>query len=336
MTGTLGSVKHHLLAIGSANVTGNSPPLSPASHAGPGLGTGGSVFFSDGLSRVRLTMDESSPVLIQNFGSSAVLTLDSPEGPESVVGFVEVVGCHCPKQAYLTINEGCIFSCRYCNVPTLDKHIKTPDEVESLIFDAIKRDRIECISLTSGVIGTFLEEEDRLFAILERVRRFGLPVGVSVYPTPGLAKKLYDYGVVEVKFNLETATDDLFAEMCPGLNRQLIVDSLREAVRVFGKNRVYSNIILGLGESEAEMRSCITQCLENGIIPVIRPLTPSAGLAHFRRPPADEIFRVSGFLRSELRRFGFAPSNLTMCEKCAGCDLAPMTDIREEALANEC
>ncbi len=330
MIGTLGSVKHHLLSIGSAKVTGISPPLSPASHAGPGLGIGSSVFFSDGISRVRLIMDESSPVLIQNAAGSAVLTFESPEGPVSVVGFVEDVGCHCPKQAYLTINEGCIFSCRYCNVPTLDKHIKTPDEVESLISDAVKRDRIECISLTSGVIGTDLEEEERLIAILERVRRFGLPVGVSVYPYPGLAKKLYELGVVEVKFNLETATDELFAEMCPGLNRSKIVDSLRESVRIFGKNHVYSNIILGLGESEAEMRVCITQCLEDGIIPVIRPLTPSAGLAHFRRPSADEIFRVSAFLRSELRRFGFEPSNLTMCEKCAGCDLAPMTDIREE------
>jgi biotin synthase-related radical SAM superfamily protein len=332
----LGSVKHHLLAAGSAKVLGISPPASPASHAGPSLGMGGSVFFSDGISRVRLTLDESSSVLIQNAGSTAVLTFDTPTGPISVEGFVETVGCHCPRQAYITINEGCNFSCRYCNVPTLDRHIKTPDEIESLISDAVKRDQIECISLTSGVIGTVLEEEERLFAILERVWRFGLPVGVSVYPTPGLAKKLYDRGVAEVKFNLETTGDELFAEMCPGLDRRSIFESLKEAVCVFGKNRVYSNIILGLGESKAEMKSCIIQCLENGIIPIIRPLTPSAELTHFWRPSADEIYCTSAFLRSELLRFGLDPSkSLTMCEKCAGCDLAPMTDFREETRANE-
>ena len=324
----LGSVKHHLLAAGSAKVLGISPPASPASHAGPSLGMGGSVFFSDGISRVRLTLDESSSVLIQNAGSTAVLTFDTPTGPISVEGFVETVGCHCPRQAYITINEGCNFSCRYCNVPTLDRHIKTPDEIESLISDAVKRDQIECISLTSGVIGTVLEEEERLFAILERVWRFGLPVGVSVYPTPGLAKKLYDRGVAEVKFNLEIATEKLFAEMCPGLDRDEVWNSLKEAVDVFGKNRVYTNIILGLGESKAEMKQCIIQCLENGIIPIIRPLTPSAELSDYPRPSAENILGIAEFLLSELPCFGLDSTEAkTMCAKCMGCDLTPMTDL---------
>ena len=332
----LGRIKLQLLAIGSAKVTGIPLPASLSSTAGPGAGKGGSVFFSDGVSRVRLTLDEKGPVHIENYGDSAILTFEGPEGPVSVEGFVEKTGCHCPKQAYITINEGCIFSCKYCNVPNLHKHIKTPDEIVSLITDACSRDTIECISLTSGVIGTMTEEDERLFTILERVRSFGLPIGVSVYPTPGLSKRLFEFGVSEVKFNLETATEKLFAEMCPGLDWDEVWNSLKEAVDVFGKNRVYTNIILGLGESKAEMKQCIIQCLENGIIPIIRPLTPSAELTHFKRPSADEIYRTSAFLRSELLHFGLDPSkSLTMCEKCAGCDLAPMTDFREETRTNE-
>ncbi len=327
-TNDLGQVKHLLLSIGSAKVTGVPLPASLSSTAGPGAGQGRSVFFSDGVSRIRLTLDEKSPVLIENSGETAVLTFDGSEGPLSVEGFVEKTGCHCPKQAYITINEGCIFSCRYCNVPNLDKHIKTPDEVASLISDAVRRENIECISLTSGVIGTMQEEDERLFAILERVRSFGLPIGVSVYPTPGLSPKLFKLGVSEVKFNLETATEKLFAEMCPGLDRDVLWDSFKEAVGVFGKNRVYSNIILGLGESETEMKQCITQCLENGVIPIIRPLTPSAQLSHFTRPSAEDILNISEFLQNELLRFGlYSSAARTMCAKCMGCDLAPMTDL---------
>ncbi len=324
----LGRIKHLLLAVGSARVTGIPLPASLSSTAGPGAGKGGSVFFSDGVSRIRLTLDEKSSVLIENFGNFAVLTFDGPEGPVFVEGFVEKTGCHCPKQAYITINEGCIFSCRYCNVPNQEKHTKTPEEIVSLITDACSRDTIECISLTSGVIGTMKEEEECLFAILERVRSFGLPIGVSVYPTPGLSKRLFELGVSEVKFNLETATEKLFAEMCPGLDWEEIWAALKEAVDIFGKNRVYTNIILGLGESKAEMKACIMQCLENGIIPIIRPLTPSAELSDYSRPSAADILGIAEFLLSELPRFDFDPSEArTMCAKCMGCDLTPMTDL---------
>ena len=105
-------------------------------------------------------------------------------------------------------------------------------------------------------------------------------------------------------------------------------DSLKEAVGVFGKNRVYTNIILGLGESKAEMKQCITQCLENGIIPIIRPLTPSAELSYYSRSSAEDILGIGEFLQIELRRFGLDPSEArTMCAKCMGCDLTPMTDL---------
>ncbi len=333
-TNDLGRIKHLLLAVGSAHVTGVPLPASLSSTAGPGAGKGGSVFFSDGVSRVRLTLDENSPVHIENFGDSAVLTFDGPEGPVSVDGFVEKTGCHCPKQAYITINEGCIFSCRYCNVQNQDKHTKTPDEIVSLIKDACSRDTIECISLTSGVVGTMKEEDERLFAILEKIRVFGLPIGVSVYPTPGLSARLFEHGVSEVKFNLETATEKLFAEMCPGLDRNVLRDSLKEAVGFFGKNRVYTNIILGLGESKAEMKQCIMQCLENGIIPIIRPLTPSAELFDYPRPSAADILGFAEFLQSELPRFGLDPSKArTMCAKCMGCDLTPMTDLHAGEVA---
>ncbi len=330
----LGRIKHLLLAIGSAKVTGIPLPASLSSTAGPGAGKGGSVFFSNGVSRIRLTLDETSPVLIENSGKTAVLTFDGPGGPVSVEGFVEKTGCHCPKQAYITINEGCIFSCRYCNVPNLNKHIKTPDEVASLISDAVRRGNVECISLTSGVIGTIQEEDERLFAILERVRSFCLPIGVSVYPTPGLSQWLFELGVSEVKFNLETATGELFDEMCPGLDREILWDALIEAVDIFGKNCVYTNIILGLGESEAEMKQCITQCLENGVIPIIRPLTPSAHLSDYSRPLAEDILCIAEFLQSELLRFGLDPSQAkTMCAKCVGCDMAPMIDLYLEGVA---
>ena len=61
---------------------------------------------------------------------------------------------------------------------------------------------------------------------------------------------LKDAGANEVKYNLECVDPELFPRVCPGISPQEIVDALEEAVSIFGKNRVFTNIIVGLGESD--------------------------------------------------------------------------------------
>ena len=60
-----------------------------------------------------------------------------------------------------------------------------------------------------------------------------------------------------MKFNLEAATPGLFAKMCPGLDYDRLWQVLDRSVQVFGKNRVFSNVIVGLGETDAELETCI-------------------------------------------------------------------------------
>ena len=49
----------------------------------------------------------------------------------------------------------------------------------------------------------------------------------------------------------------IFERVCPGLSLDYILSSLENAVRVFGKNRVSSNFIIGLGETDT--------CVQEGI-----------------------------------------------------------------------
>ena len=119
-----------------------------------------------------------------------------------------------------------------------------------------------------------------------------LPIGVSIYPLPSSPARLKEAGAIEVKFNLETATEELFAEMCPGLVRQDAEDALRESVPLFGRDHVFSNIILGLGETDDEMSACIERLCRDGIIPVIRPLTPGGDLKKAQRPDPQRILKI--------------------------------------------
>lgn len=315
-------LKAALLEVGTAKVTGMPVDLSDGSHAGPGAGGTGSVFFSfDGV-RVRLSIDENSRITIEHLGDGkAILRL----GDIMQEGIIEPVALHCPRQAYITISEGCIFKCRYCNVPSQEAKIKTQEEVVSMIEEVA--DDIDCISITSGVIGSPGEDEARVLEIIGRVKKFDLPIGVSTYPLPGTPGRLHDLGVAEVKFNLEAATPGLFSEMCPGQDRDQVIAALKESVALFSKNHVFSNIILGLGETDGEMKACIKELCEARVIPVIRPLNPKAEISDYPRPSAERIMSIFEYHKARLEENGLDPANaLTMCVACTGCDLTPRRD----------
>jgi len=166
------------------------------------------------------------------------------------------------------------------------------------------------------------EEETYTIEVVRRLLKYHLPIGVSIYPDPHTPFRLKDARVSEVKFNLETATDELFSVMCPGLCREDALVALRAAVPLFGRNHVFSNIILGLGETDEEMTACIEQLCQDGIIPVIRPLTPGGDLHDFQPPQPSRILAIARIQRSILQKYGLDPSQaLTMCPACTGCDL---------------
>jgi biotin synthase-related radical SAM superfamily protein len=313
-------LKARLLAAGSTRLFGeDTEPYISRSSAGPGAGGSGSIFFSLGSHRVRLGLSDAGRVTIRHTGNGkAVLTLDG----QKVAGTLERPALHCPRQAYITITGSCIFSCRYCNVPGLKGRRKTPDEIEALIESVYGE--IDAISLTSGVLESIEEEEAYTVGIVSRLSRFGLPVGVSIYPTPKTPALLKQAGTVEVKFNTEAATPALFAEMCPGLPADYLRDILRDSVLIFGRGHVFSNVILGLGETDDEMQTCLEGLCRDGVIPVVRPLNPVAGLKEFRRPDVDRIIHIFRYLEERINANGLDPkAALTMCPACMGCDMIP-------------
>jgi biotin synthase-related radical SAM superfamily protein len=272
--------------------------------------------------RVRLSLDETSGVEIVHRGGGIA---DLFYGTLQLNGRLEQPGLHCPKQAYITVTGSCAFRCRYCPVPSLKGGRKSIPEIMRMVESV--RDRISAISLTSGVQETIEEEEAYVLDVVKALRRFDLPIGVSIYPTEEAPDRLYALGVAEVKFNIEAATPRLFAEMCPDLDYDLIWGVLERSVALFGKNRVFSNVIVGLGETDAELEQCITRLTRRGIIPVLRPLNPVADLSNRERPSPVRLRTIFAIHADALERAGLDPKEaLTMCTSCTGCDLVPGRD----------
>lgn len=316
-------LKARLLAAGSASISGvPADQYIARSSAGPGAGGSGAIFFSMGTHRVKLALDPLSTVEIVHRGNGVA---DLCYEGTLIPGRLLEPGFHCPDQAFITVTGSCIFKCSYCSVPHLSGQRRSITEIMAMVESV--RHRVSAISITSGVLENIEEEESYVLEVIRHLRGYNLPIGVSIYPTDMTPDRLWELDVAEVKFNLEAATPGLFEKMCPGLSYDQLFRVLDRSVELFGKNRVFSNVIIGLGETDTEMETCIKRLTSHGIIPVLRPLNPVAGLTGFARPSAERLKKIFIMHERALAAEGLDPLKArTMCTNCTGCDLVPGRD----------
>jgi biotin synthase-related radical SAM superfamily protein len=324
------TLKAELVAIGTVAMDESVLSRISVSTAGPGTGLK-SIFFRFNGHRVRLELSKDSPLKMVKANGDVVILKD---GNELVRGKLEQILAHCPEQAYITLSERCIYDCKFCTVPILQGRIKTLDEVLGIVERAAKTGKLKAIALTTGVAHSPEDEIDRVIEVVKALTRFNLPIGVSVHPTIDSSQRLKDAGVVEVKYNVETMDRMIFERICSGrkgFSLDFILDSLRDAVRVFGKNRVSTNFIIGLGETDECVRTGVEYLVKMGVIPILRPITiPQLRKDELEatRPGRERLLKLGMMTRELLEKYGFNVEEAqTMCLPCTGCDLTPVRDI---------
>ena len=323
-------IKAYLISIGSVRVDSSLLPdqHSSMATAGPGAGCS-SVFHRSGDKRVRLAINDSSPLCIMPEDEHVVVV----KGEEVIArGVLELPLCHCPEQAYITLSEKCVYDCQFCPVPKMQGGIKDSAKVHRMVAEAYATGQLKAISLTSGVAVSPEKEVRRAAEIVKQLtREYDLPIGVSLYPTKTSSEELYSAGACEIKYNVETMDPVLFRRFCPDLSLDSVLDSLDTAVDVFGRNRVSSNFIIGLGESDETVRRGIKQLTERCIIPILRPISPHPlrkDVKNITRPDAARLLKLGNMLRDMLDRNSLcADKAQTMCLLCTGCDLTPHRDL---------
>jgi biotin synthase-related radical SAM superfamily protein len=324
-------IKAFLIAEGGVDIDERVLGRITTPASGPGAGLTSFFLRFDGH-RVRLGIEHNSRLKASLDGDEVVIR---DQEKELVRGHLEDAIAHCPGQAFITVSEVCIFDCQYCPVPLLGGSVKDLSDVETTISqildDPTLADKLKAISLTSGVEKSAQHEAERMAAIIHTLReKYDLPIGVSVYPTTNSTKLLKDAGADEIKYNVETMDRQLFTKMCPGLSLDFILAALKDAVSVFGRNKVFSNILVGLGEDDHSIISGMHELIEMGVIPILRavvehPLRVETGM---RRPSAERLLRLARKERKLLDEYGLrADIAETMCAPCTGCDLIPHRDV---------
>jgi biotin synthase-related radical SAM superfamily protein len=320
--------KARLISVGKIELPEASRPTGPVSTAGPGAGEN-NVFFRSSGRRVRLSVVESSPLKLAELGEDEVVIFEN--GVEVGRGSLEKPLLHCPRQAYITVSERCIYDCKFCAVPKLSGGVKSKEKVERMVAKAWDTGELEAISLTSGVERSAEEEVARVAEIIRALRRFDVPIGVSVTPALRSSEILKAAGADEIKYNVECLDPELFRRVCPGVSLEKIKMALLEAVSHFGKNRVFSNVIIGLGESDRALREGIEELAEMGVLPVIRAVYPHPlrrGEIEMIRPSSERLIDLAHYTRKVLDDHGLRGDLAeTGCYRCTGCDLVPHMDL---------
>lgn len=125
----------------------------------------------------------------------------------------------------------------------------------------------------------------------------GLPVQVQIEPPGDLMSisALRRAGAAAIGVSVDSLDDEVRKHWMPGrstvpLSRYWA--AWDEAVRVFGRDRVFTSLVLGLGESPDELVDAARLLIERGVHPFVVPLRPAAGTvaaADGVPPPAAEV-----------------------------------------------
>ena len=164
------------------------------------------------------------------------------------------------------------------------------------IENAIKDGRIRRVCLQAlNYPEVFVHLLAFVKAIYSRVRG---PVSISCQPlSRENMQRLAEAGAERIGIPLDAATEELFDKVKGrSVGGPYVWEEqfklLSEAVEIFGKGKVSTHLIVGLGETEKEMVETIQRCVDMGVLPALFAFTPIPGTALENNPqPPVSVYR---------------------------------------------
>jgi len=190
----------------------------------------------------------------------------------------------------LTFNHDCKHfeqrqQCKFCNIHKWPSQTNsTLDELVNVAYLYQEEHAIKHISITGGTGNGVDKGLLNVINFIQRLRKKGvtLPIGLEFEPTSEthLFNELNKLGVTTVSCNLEFASDDLRLRLMPGkglIPFNSYIDTWESCINVFGKNQVYTNILLINDDDETMFMPQIKKIIDVGVIPSIGILLEQEG-----------------------------------------------------------
>lgn len=154
----------------------------------------------------------------------------------------------------------------------------------------------------------------------------GLPVRVQIEPPEELASiaALHRAGAAALSIHVESPADEVRARWTPGqasTARSRYWEVCDEAVRVFGRNRVCTSLLVGLGVQPDELVEGARALIDHGVHPFVVALRSGAGTLAAADgavvPPAELLADVTARVAELLAAAGMRSAGRR--PGCAGC-----------------
>jgi radical SAM protein (TIGR04043 family) len=230
--------------------------------------------------------------------------------------------------------------CRFCAIESSlaagsAVRMKTPEQLAEVAAAAVRLDGVRQLVMTTGSTAA----PDRGARLLAAATRAvvaavpGLPVQVQCEPPADLATlaQLRAAGATAIGIHVESLDDAVRRRWTPGKATVPLTAywaAWREAVRVFGRNRVSTYLLIGLGEDPDELVAGAGELIAAGVYPFVVPMRPLAGTLAARdgaRPPEPALVAdVTARVAALLRRAGMRGADQQAgCAACGACSALP-------------
>jgi len=230
-------------------------------------------------------------------------------GSAIVIGLLDGKLDAAPTTAYiLTYRNGkCIANCGFCPQARESKsrtdmlsRVSWPVFPTARVFEGIKK------AVKKGLIKrvcfqalNYPKVFFHLMALVKNLRlKVNVPISVSCQPlNEENIRMLASAGVERISISLDAATEEIFDRVKgrkaggPYVWKEEF-RLLKEAVKILGKGKVTTHLIVGLGETEEEMIKTIQKCVDVGVLPALFAFTPIPGTALEKNsPPTIQQYR---------------------------------------------
>jgi len=249
--------------------------------------------------------DKTNKTFLRHLPKSVRVSLGSAMVLELLNGKLDAM----PTTAYLLTYRGdkCIANCGFCPqargsrgradmLSRVSWPVFPTRHVVNGIEKAVRDGQIRRVCLQAlNYPEVFLHLLAFVKAIYSRVK---VPISISCQPlNRENMQRLAEVGVERIGIPLDAATEELFDRVKGRLVGGPYVweeqfKLLSEAVEIFGKGKVSTHLIVGLGETEREMVETVQRCVNMGVLPALFAFTPILGTALKDNPqPPVSVYR---------------------------------------------
>lgn len=226
--------------------------------------------------------------------------------------------------------------CRFCTIEEslrsgATTQVKRPAEIAEVAAAAVRLDGVRQLVMTTGTSNGPDRGARHLARCVAAVsaRAPGLPVQVQIEPPLelGWIRRLRGAGASAIGIHVESLDQRVRERWTPGkatVPLERYDEAWAEAVRVFGRNRVSTYLIVGLGEDPDELVAGAERLIAMGVYPFVVPFRPLAGSlaeAEGVGAPSHEIVAdVTDRVARALRRMGMRGADQRAgCAACGAC-----------------